>query len=108
MTNDQVTIAFEGDDVPLVEFAKAMGHFSGLLEALSQEISPNDKVQWTIYDLQAGSAIATARGLCDSMEVVGSIANAYLGIGKALESGEAINYSSNVQLHVNGILGVLN
>ena len=63
MPNDTVTLALDGD-VPLEEFARTMGRFAELVNALSEEVgSPG--LDWVVDDLQVSSAVATVRSPSD-------------------------------------------
>ncbi len=85
MPGTTVTLALEGA-VPLGHFADAIAGFRQLIEALSKEVAGDAEIQWTVEELQAGSAIATARGESDAEEVVEHVARAYLEVGRAEET----------------------
>ena len=61
MADNTMTLALEGN-VPLRDFATAIDHFHGLVEALAVHYQATDSVEWFIDDLVKSSAIATVRG----------------------------------------------
>ena len=94
--SDTLTIALNGD-VPLREFADAMGHFRALVESLSVELAGNTPIEWAVDSLESGSAIATIRGSCERAELVASVINAYTQVGKALQLNKPIPYAERVR-----------
>jgi hypothetical protein len=107
MPGTTVTLALEGA-VPLGQFADAIAGFRQLIEALSKEVAGDAEIQWTVEELQAGSAIATARGESDAEEVVEHVAHAYLDVGRAEELGRPLPYSARVKSATGAITRVLN
>lgn len=107
MPSDTVTLALDGQ-IPLGGFAEAMDGFRTLIDALTKEVAKGVAVEWTIDDLEVGSALATIRGESDAPEVVASVAAAYLVVGRAVEVGAPIPYSQSVQSAATSILRVLN
>ncbi|MCL5997148.1 MAG: hypothetical protein M1546_13995 [Chloroflexi bacterium] len=96
MATDTLTLALEGD-VSLREFTQAMSNFKDVVEALTSEVAGNVRVEWFIDDLQAGSAIATVRGVTERAEVIGAVIVAYLAVGRALQSNQPIPYGERVR-----------
>ena len=96
MATDTLTLALEGD-VSLQEFTQAMSNFRDIVEALTGEVAANARVEWLIEDLQAGSAIATVRGVTEQAEIIGAVIIAYLTVGHALQMNQPIPYSERVR-----------
>jgi hypothetical protein len=96
MATDTLTLALEGD-VSLQEFTQAMSNFRDIVEALTSEVTTNAHVEWLIDDLQAGSAIATIRGITQQAEVIGTVISAYIAVGHALQTNQPIPYSERVR-----------
>lgn len=107
MTKDTLTLALEGD-VPLDDFSKAIQRFTGLVHALSEEISSEVNVEWVIQELQSGSAIATVQGICDTEGIVSQIVDAYAEVGDALARGENIPFSHSVRTEASRLTDILN
>lgn len=107
MAEGTVTLALEGQ-VPLKEFAEAISGFSNLVNSLSVEVAAGAQIDWTVEALEAGSALATARGVSDTPEVVERVIRAYLEIGEAKERGAQIPYSDRIRMAAARITSVLN
>lgn len=107
MEQDTLTLALEGD-VPLADFAKAMGHLHKLITALARDIDKAAAVDWRIDDLQAGSAIATVLGRSQSPETIGRIVTGYGLVGQALEQHQPIPFSPAVRREARAIEKMVN
>lgn len=106
MSSDTITLGLDGD-VSLADFSRSMENLAGLVADLTEEIGKDADVDWAMDKLSPGSANVTVLGTCSQEGVVESIAHAYLTIGKALESGQAIPYSPQVCRRARAITGVL-
>ena len=95
MTNDQITLGL-GGDVSFDSFVGGMQRFQYLVKALTDELGVSKSVNWSIHDLQAGSALVTVKGEAQNIADVESVVHAYERVGQALELGRPIPYSSNV------------
>src|SRR5207253_6784001 len=84
VAKDTVTLTLEGD-VPVDEFAKAIGYFSALLRALSEEVSNSTPIEWDIARLSGGSATAVVRGTAPDTKAVEKVVIAYGVVGRSLE-----------------------
>lgn len=107
MTKDTLTLGLEGD-IALEPFATAIGRFTALVQALSKDLSGEADVEWIVEDLYASSAVATVRGICDTVGVVDRIVDAYAEVGDALAAGRDIPFSMDVRkpaIALSGILG---
>jgi hypothetical protein len=94
MPLDTVTIVLSGD-VPLADFAAAIGRFHELVKALSTEAG-NPALNWIIDDLERSSALAAVR-CADEPPLVERVVRAYGEVGVALESDAPIPFSPPVQ-----------
>lgn len=105
MPGDRVTLALQGE-VTLGAFAEAVVHFSRLVDALSRDVGADAQIRWVITELEAGSAIATARGIGDR-GAVESVTGAYIDVGKSLERGVLPDYSKPVQEEARELVSVI-
>jgi hypothetical protein len=95
MVNDTVTLALEGD-VSLPVFAEAVSRFNRLVSALSRDVIRHPELRWVVSELEAGSALATARGIGE-IAAVESVAKAYVDVGRALERGLEPPFAGSVR-----------
>jgi len=93
--SDTVTLALQGE-VTLDAFSRAALHFNRLVDALSADVAGSEGLRWVITELEAGSAIMTARGVGDPATAE-SVSTAYIDVGKALERGEPSSLPAKVQ-----------
>lgn len=100
--NDSITLSLQGD-VPLVDFASAMQHLIGLLEALAEEIVGAAPVEWEIAHLQGGSATVTVRPLVSDPADGDRIIAGYMVVGSALQNNSPIPYSDDVIQHAQAL-----
>lgn len=107
MSKNSLTLTLKGD-VPLAEFAKAMGHFSALVELLTADVGGNTDVEWEISKLEAGSATAVIVGRSPYEEVVERVVQAYEIIGTAIKNKKPIPYSENIAKEAKSITSLLN
>lgn len=107
MIDDTITLGLNGD-VALSDFSSGMQHFAALVSALSEEVAADAEIEWVIDSLDAGSARATVRGVCDDADAVERVVASYGNIGKAVETGSPIPYSQNVVRKVNELASVIN
>ena len=107
MAKETITLSLDGD-IPIDLFAKVMGHFSTLVESLSDEIVGSEQIEWQIADLAAGSATATIRGFHHDINEITRVVLAYESVGRSLEKNVPIPYSENVARSAYAITSVLN
>lgn len=88
MANDTITLMLEGE-VPLRSFAEAIRAFSQLIIALTEE--EGGDIEWTIEDLQPGSALATIRGKSQRPERVERVVRNYAHVGKTLQQNQPLH-----------------
>ncbi|MBI4285082.1 MAG: hypothetical protein HY670_04165 [Chloroflexi bacterium] len=105
MAKDTITLALDGE-VDLHRFAVAVSHLEGLVQGLSRE-NGVENIRWVIYDLQAGSAMATVRGESDILEKVERVVSAYEDVGQSLQAGKRPDYSEPVVKAASAIIAVL-
>lgn len=106
MPKNTVTLSLDGD-VPLADFASSMERLTRLMKALSKEIGGKSKIEWTIDDLQAGSATATIAGVSESSDAVERVVIAYAHIGEALAHGQPIPYGGRIRREAIAITDVI-
>ncbi len=103
MPDSTVTLALDGD-VPLEEFARAMGRFAELVNALSEEVgSPG--LDWVVNDLQVSSAVATVRSSSNT-QAAQKVVHAYTAVGSALENHTPVEVSRRVRQAANKVVSI--
>ena len=107
MTNDQITLGL-GGGVSFDSFVGGMQRFQNLVKALTDELGVSKSVNWSIHDLQAGSALVTVKGEAENIADVECVVRAYERVGKALELGSPIPYSSRVAEPADSLTTLLN
>ena len=107
MADNTMTLALEGN-VPLRDFATAMDHFRGLIEALAVHYQATDSVEWFIDDLAKSSAIATVRGESQTPQKVEQVIHGFTEVASALQTHSTIPYSRRVRNHANQIRAIIN
>ncbi len=103
---DKISLTLNGE-IPVNLFAEALSSLSGLLHALSEEITAGKTIEWQIVDLSAGSATAVIQGIADTTEDVEKITTAFAVIGQHLQIGKPIPYSQKVTQSVWKIASIL-
>lgn len=108
MPKDTLTLTLNGD-VPPELFAKAIGHFSDLIRALSEEIAgPDEQADWSVSHLEGGSAVVEVKGVSGAIDLIERIVEAYGVTGQAIGAGMPIPYSDAVAKPARAITEVLN
>jgi len=106
---DTVTLAMDGE-VSLDDFATAMDHFRGLVQALTDELADGNAVRWVIDQLMAGSALATARGIPthdSARKRLAAVVSGYLEVGRSLEHRRPVPFSPSVGRAAAGLATLL-
>ncbi len=109
MAGDTVTLVLSGE-IMLTDFTRAVSGLQRLVRSLSAEVSPGAKVRWIVDSLEAGSTIATIRGVAsdgDGSAAIERIAQAYIEVGEALARHEPMSFSLKVQRQAHGLTAVL-
>lgn len=106
MANDSITLALSGD-VSLDQLAAAMKDLSTLVDALQAEIAGQERAEWIVEYLDAGSATMTFAGQAAAEETVERIVRAYAVVGRSLEAGDPLPYSRKVENAARRITSVL-
>ena len=107
MADNTLTMALMGD-VPLREFASAMGDFNALVTNLSAEVGSGAEIEWVIDSLETGSAIATVRAFSESPEAIDNVIAAYVTVGNSLHSNAPIPFSEKVSAPATRLTRLLN
>jgi hypothetical protein len=107
MATDTLTLKLQGN-VSLDDFAKVVSRFDALVKGLANLVAPDERIDWTVEDLQSGSAEITAVGTAQSSEPLIRVRSAYLNIGRSLEADEPVAYPPGVRDSAEGIRAVLN
>lgn len=107
MEKDTLIISLEGE-VSLDDFSITMRRFNTLVTALSEEVAKNNKIDWQIEELSAGSATAAVRGVCEDMIFVERTVDAYEIMGSNMEKGEEIPYPKAISDKAKAITKILN
>lgn len=107
MAEQTLTMALNGE-VPLPEFARAIGHFNALVAGLSSDIASGITIEWIIDELAAGSAVTTIRGVSEDTRILSAIVDAYSEVGKALQTNKPIPYSERVSKPARSLIEMLN
>jgi hypothetical protein len=110
VAGDTITLALSGD-VYLDDFIKAVSELRALVTELSNDVARGAEIEWSIEELQAGSATTIFRGLAkeaDQQRRVEAVVRAYANVGASMERGAEIPYSEGVARAARGITSVLN
>ena len=93
MAPDTITLMLEGE-VSLEAFATALKSLNSLIDALT--IEEGGGIEWTVEDLQPGSALATVKGRSSQPGRVERVVRTYSGVGRALQENIQIQRSPRV------------
>ena len=93
MAPDTITLMLEGE-VSLEAFATALKSLSSLVNALT--IEEGGGIEWTVEDLQPGSALATVKGRSSRPERVERVVRDYNSVGRALQENIQIQRGPRV------------
>lgn len=107
MPRNTLTLTLKGD-VPLAEFAKAMGHFSALVDALTENVGGATDIEWEISRLEAGSATAVIISKSPHEDTVEKVVRAYEIIGSSIKNNKPIPYSEFIAKEARAITSLLN
>jgi len=106
MMDDTITLALNGE-VTLDDFSRAMGRFTALVTTLSQEVAVETHIDWIVAGLEAGSAVATVRGVSENPEPVGRVVEAYGTMANAMETRSTIPYSQDVVAKAHDLINII-
>ena len=93
MAPDTITLMLEGE-VSLEAFATALKSLNSLIDALT--IEEGGGIEWTVEDLQPGSALATVKGRSSQPGRVERVVRTYSGVGRALQENIQIQRGPRV------------
>lgn len=103
-----VTLVLTGD-VPVERFSTAVSGLATLLQELTRELASDQRIRWSVDQLDSGSAIIAVRGYADEApEVVERVVQAYATVGRALAQGHSVPFPRRVSDSAHQIVGVLN
>lgn len=112
LTNDTVTLAMSGDEVPMTLYARGTQHFSGLVEQLTRELAGKARLDWRLDSLTSVEAAAmtfrAVPGSTDAPDRIGQVARGFLAVGRALRGNEQPLFSPGVQREAAALRGLLN
>ena len=92
----QITLALDGDQIPLEDFAETLKTFTGLLKALTQHLGQRvDAVQWNIAELASGSAVASVAPEIQTPLAI-EVAQAFLATARSLAEEKPIEFPEPV------------
>ena len=110
MAKDTLTLALNGD-ISLRDFSGAIQEFFNLVNALGNDVAKDVTIEWFIDNLEAGSAIATVKGIakeCNDVEAIERVVDAYLDVGESIQQEKPINYSKPVQSAARKLTSLIN
>jgi hypothetical protein len=110
MAKDTLTLALNGD-VSLEDYSNAIQQFFNLVKGLHDDISKESSIEWFIEGLEAGSAIATIKGIGQEesdIMVIERVVDAYLDVGRAIQKESPLNYSRPVQVAAKKLTSIIN
>jgi hypothetical protein len=110
MTRDTLTLALNGD-ISLADFSKAIQQFFNLLCALHDDVAKESSIEWLVENLEAGSAIATIRGIGQEEsdeQAIEHVIEAYLDVGYSIQRETTPNYSKPVQTAAKKLTSLIN
>lgn len=105
MANNKITLKLDGI-VPLDLYGKAVTDFAALVADLTEEIVGVNGVQWTVTELDSGSAFVEVTGY--AVEEAERVATGYGVVGNALQTGQMIPYSEKVVRDAIELTSILN
>lgn len=106
MPNDTITFALDGE-VNLNDLAEALPALRSLINGLASDVAPGNDIEWVIEGLSTGSTLLVARGESENTAAVETTANAYLAVGRALETRSGVPYAPNIQRSAQRIVDLL-
>ena len=110
MVKDTLTLALNGD-ISLQDFSEAIRDFYEIVNGLKNDVAKEASIEWLITDLEAGSAIATIRGIAHEeshMESIEKVINAYLDLGESIQKERPVNYSQPVKSAAKRLFSLIN
>ena len=110
MAKDTLTLALNGD-VSLEDFSKAIQQFFNLVSSLHDDVAKGSSIEWFIENLEAGSAIATVKGIGEEesdAQAIEQVVDAYLDVGQAIQKESPLNYSKPVQKAAKKLASIIN
>ena len=110
MSKDTLTLALNGD-VSLQDFAEAIRDFFEIVSGLKNDVAKEAPIEWLVTDLEAGSAIATVRGVTEddkAIQAIERVVDAYLDLGQSIQQERPLNYSQPVKSAARKLFSLIN
>jgi len=105
---DTVTLVLAGD-VPVEQFSTAVSGLATLLQELTHELADEQRIRWSIDQLDSGSATIAVRGYAEAgPDIVERVVHAYEAVGRALAKGDHVPFPGLIRDSAYQIVGVLN
>jgi hypothetical protein len=105
---DTVTLVLAGD-VPVDQFSTAVSGLARLLQGLTHELADQQRIRWSIDQLDSGSATIAVRGYAEAdPEIVQRVVHAYGLVGKALATGDPVPFAQRTADAAYAIVGAIN
>lgn len=104
---DTVTLVLSGD-VPVEQFSSAVSGLASLLRELTNTVSSQEPIRWTVDQLEAGSATIAVRGHARDEAAVDRVVHAYENVARALAAGERVPFTRAVSVAARQIVEVIN
>jgi hypothetical protein len=95
-------------EITLSTFAKAMNHFTDLIDELTNEVGEKAEIEWEINKLESGSATAVIIGRSHNEFAVEKIIQAYEVIGRSITENKPIPYNEKIANATRAITQVIN
>lgn len=95
-------------EVPLDLYAKTLQNLHTLITELTKQIEPGTKIEWSIDELEVGSAFTGIKGYYHEMEKVEKVVIGFETTGVALSTNRPIPYNQKVTKAANQLIKVIN
>jgi len=95
-------------EVPLEIYAKTLQNLHTLITELTKQIEPGTKIEWSIDELEVGSAFTAVKGYYFEMEKVEKVVIGFENTGIALSKNQPIPYNQKVTNAANQLVKVIN
>ena len=103
----KITLALEGEQIPLEDFAETLKTFTHLLKALTQHLGRrSDAVRWAIAELTSGSAVASVMPETYTPLAV-EVAQAFLATAHSLAEEKPVEFPDPIPEYAFALTKVL-
>lgn len=107
MNDNEVVVRLTGV-ITANEYRKAVTHFVGLVNALTEAVADKVDVEWQLTDLDYGSAIMQFSGFANSQNSVRQVVAAYSVATQAAARRETIPYPAAVRTQLEALTSLIN